>query len=252
MSFDVAADAYDRFMGRWSRLLAPQLADLAGVRSGQRVLDVGCGPGALIAELVTRLGPDAVAAADPSEPFVLAARQRHPGVEVCLAPAEALPFPDDTFDATLAQLVVHFMTDPRGGLGEMARVTRVGGVVTACVWDFAGGLGPLGPFWEAARDLDPNVVDEAGLAGARQGHLVELFASAGLRDTSETALDASRSFGGFGEWWELFTGGVGPAGSYVATLSPEHQAELRDLCRSRLPDSPFVLTARAWAARGVV
>lgn len=252
MSFTVAADAYDRFMGSWSKLLAPQLADLAEIRVGQRVVDVGCGPGALTAELVVRLGPDAVAGADPSEPFVEAARQRHPGVDIRQAPAEALPFADHSFDAALAQLVVHFMTDPLVGLREMARVTHVGGVVTACVWDFAGGRGPLGPFWEAARDLDPNVVDEAGLAGARQGHLVELFETTGLRGTGEVALSASREFADFDAWWEPFTRGVGPAGAYVATLPSEHQAELRDLCRSRLPDRAFEVTARAWAARGVV
>src|SRR5688572_14261320 len=124
MSFSVPAASYDRFMGRYSVLLAPQLADLAGVAAGQRALDVGCGPGALTGELVRRLGEDAVSAVDPSEPFVAAARERYPGVSVQLAPAEALPFPDDSFDTSLAQLVVHFMTDPVAGLGEMARVTR--------------------------------------------------------------------------------------------------------------------------------
>jgi SAM-dependent methyltransferase len=170
MSFDVAADAYDRFMGRYSSLLSPQLADLAGIRAGQRVLDVGCGPGALTAELVRRLDPGAVSAVDPSEPFVAAARTRHPGVDVQRAPAESLPFPDRRFDATLAQLVVHFMTDPVAGLAEMARVTRRR-VVAACVWDHAGGQGPLSLFWDAARAFDPGVTDESDLAGARAGHL---------------------------------------------------------------------------------
>ena len=147
MNFDVAADTYDRYMGGWSRPLAPQMADLAGVHPGQRAIDVGCGPGSLTTELAGRLGPAAVAAVDPSPPFVAAARLRHPGVDVREAPAEALPFADDLFDAALAQLVVHFMADPVAGLREMARVTRLGGVVAACVWDFAGGRGPLGPFW---------------------------------------------------------------------------------------------------------
>ena len=120
MNFDVAAEVYDRFMGRYSLLLSPQLADLAGVRTGQRVLDVGCGPGALTAELVARLGPAAVAAVDPSEPFVAAARTRNPGVEVLQASAEQLPFADHGFDTTLAQLVVHFMSEPVAGLAEMA------------------------------------------------------------------------------------------------------------------------------------
>ena len=155
MLFDVAADAYDRFMGRYSVLLSPQLADLAGVAAGQQVLDVGCGPGALTAELVDRVGADSVVAIDPSEPFVEAARARHPGVDVRLGSAEQLPFPDDTFDAALAQLVVQFMSDPAAGVGEMARVTRPGGAVVACVWDHGGGQGPLSPLWDAARALDP-------------------------------------------------------------------------------------------------
>src|SRR3954469_8035327 len=129
MSFDVAAESYDRFMGRYSSQLSAQLADLAGVEAEQRVIDVGCGPGALTAELVRRVGASAVAAVDPSEPFVEAARARHPGVDVRLASAEQLPFEDDVFDAAIAQLVVHFMSDPATGVGEMARVTRPGGPV---------------------------------------------------------------------------------------------------------------------------
>ena len=251
MSFDVAAEAYDRFMGRYSLQLSPQLADLAGVRYGQRVLDVGCGPGALTAELVTRVGAAAVAAVDPSQPFVAAARERNPGAEVLRASAEQLPFPDRSFDAALAQLVVHFMSDPVAGLAEMARVTRRDGVVAACVWDHGGGQGPLSQFWHAARVLDPEVVDESQLAGARQGHLAELFEAAGLHEIEETAVAASLEHASFEAWWEPFTGGVGPAGSYVAGLGAERQAELRELCQTMLPTAPFVLTARAWAARGL-
>jgi SAM-dependent methyltransferase len=168
VSFDVAAEAYDRFMGRYSRLLSRQMAEFARVRAGQRALDVGCGPGALTAELVTRLGPSAVTAVDPSEPFVHAARARNPGVAVERASADDLPFPDGAFDAVLAQLVVHFMADPVAGLLEMTRVTRRDGVVAACVWDHAGGQGPLGAFWHAARELDPGIDDESQLPGARE------------------------------------------------------------------------------------
>jgi SAM-dependent methyltransferase len=251
MTFNVAPEAYDRFIGRYSRLLSAQLAALAGVRGGQRVLDVGCGPGALTAELVMRLGPAAVTAVDPSEPFVAAARARNPGVTVLQASAELLPFPDRTFDTALAQLVVHFMSDPVGGLTEMARVTRRHGVVAACVWDHAGGQSLLSLFWQAARELDPGVDDESTLAGTREGHLAELFEAAGLREIEDTVLSASVEHPSFEEWWEPFTGGVGPAGSYVAGLDAERQVRLREMCRSRLPAAPFVLTARAWAARGL-
>jgi ubiquinone/menaquinone biosynthesis C-methylase UbiE len=252
MSFDVAADAYDQFMGRFSKLLSPQMADLARVRAGQRALDVGCGPGALTSVLVERLGAEAVAAVDPSAPFVDAARARHPGVSVTQASAERLPFPDDAFDAALAQLVVHFMSDPVAGLAEMSRVTRPGGVVVASVWDHAGGQGPLGLFWTVARELDPAVVDESHLAGAREGHLAELLEASGLQDIESTTMSADLALPGFDEWWEPFTRGVGPAGAYVAKLDAEGQNELRERCRSRLPNGPFVLPARAWAARGVV
>ncbi len=251
MSFTVAADAYDRFMGRYSVLLAPQFAALADVVVGQRVLDVGCGPGALTTELVKRLGPAAVTAVDPSEPFVAAARERHPGVSVERASAEHLPFPDQRFDAALAQLVVHFMADPVTGLSEMARVTRKDGVVAACVWDHAGGQGPLSVYWDAARELDPDVDDESKLAGAREGHLTELLEVAGLREIQETNLAVSIEHPTFEEWWDPFTLGVGPAGGYVARLDPERQAELRERCREKLAPAPFVLTARAWAARGL-
>ena len=252
VSFDVAAEAYDRFMGRYSLLLAPQLADFAGVGGGQRVLDVGSGPGTLTAELVSRLGPSAVTAVDPSEPFVAAVEARNPGITAVHASAEQLPFPDDAFDAALAQLVVHLMTDPLRGLREMARVTKPNGVVAACVWDYGGGQGPLGVFWPAARQLDPNVDDESHLPGARQGHLAQLFADAGLRDVEDSVLSVQREHGSFEEWWEPFTLGVGPAGGYVAKLDAHRQAELRETCRALLPNAPFVLTGNAWAARGLV
>jgi SAM-dependent methyltransferase len=251
MTFAVAADAYDRFMGRYSVLLAPQLAALADVVAGQRVLDVGCGPGALTTELVSRLGPTAVTAVDPSEPFVAAARERHPGASVERASAEELPFPDDAFDAALAQLVVHFMADPVAGLEEMARVTRKRGVVAACVWDLAGGQGPVSVYWDAARELDPSVDDESKLAGAREGHLAELFEAAGLDEIEETPLEVSVEHPTFEDWWEPFTLGVGPAGAHAAGLDPKRQAQVREGCRERFPAAPFVLTARAWAARGL-
>lgn len=252
VSFDVAATAYDRFMGRYSSLLSPQMADLADLIPGQRVLDVGCGPGALTSELVARLGADHVAAVDPSASFVEAAGERNPGVDVRLASAELLPFPDASFDAAIAQLVVHFMAEPVRGISEMARVVRPGGVVAACVWDHAGGQGPLGLFWAIARSLDSEVEDESNLAGAREGHLLSLLEQAGLDDVESTVVSADLRLPSFDAWWEPFTAGVGPAGAYVARLSPDRQAALREHCRAALPDGAFTLPARAWAARGAV
>jgi SAM-dependent methyltransferase len=250
VSFAVAADAYDRFMGRYSAPLAPAFADFAAAIEAVRVLDVGCGPGSLTAELVRRLGPAAVAAVDPSDTFVTAARTRYPGVDVRRATAEQLPFEDRAFDATLAQLVVHFMSEPVAGLREMARVTRGGGVVAACVWDHDGGEGPLSVLWDAARALDRDVEDESRFAGAREGHLAQLFGEAGLEAIEDTALRITVEHPTFEDWWEPFTLGVGPAGVYVATLDVNRQGELREQCRQMLPTAPFAVTARAWAARG--
>jgi SAM-dependent methyltransferase len=251
VTFAVAADSYDKFMGRYSTLLAPQFANLARVGSGQRVIDVGCGPGALTTELVERLGASNVAAVDPSESFVAAARERHPGVDVQESPAETLPFADGIFDAALAQLVVHFMADPVQGLTEMGRVARAGGVVAACVWDHAGKQTPLAPFWQAVRELDPDEEGEGSFAGAGEGQLTELFHEAGLREIEETALPVRLEHATFEEWWQPFTLGVGPAGAYVSKLDPERQAELRERIREQLPEAPFTLPARAWAARGL-
>lgn len=251
MSFAVAADAYDRFMGRYSGELALGFANFAGVEAGQKVLDVGCGPGALTAQLVRRVGAESVAAVDPSESFVAAARERHPGVDVRLAAAEELPYADGSFDATLAQLVVHFMTDPAAGVAEMVRVTRSGGVVAACVWDLAGGRAPISVFWRAAHELDDAVQDESRLAGTREGHLAELFEAAGLRQVQERGLSVSVRYAGFDEWWEPFTFGVGPAGMYAKSLGETELSALRERCRELLADGRTSLTAVAWAARGV-
>ena len=252
MSFDVAADAYDRFMGRYAVPLARPFADFAGVEPGQHVLDVGCGPGALTEELVRRVGPDGVVAVDPSESFVITLRERQPRVRVEVASAEALPFAADTFDAALAQLVVHFMSDPAAGLAEMTRVTRRDGVVAACVWDFGSGRAPLSLFWRAARELDGAAPGESALTGTREGQLTELFTVAGLERIEEAGLEIETEHASFEEWWEPYTFGVGPVGSYVGRLDEEGRTALRERCRELLPSAPFVVSARAWAARGRV
>jgi SAM-dependent methyltransferase len=251
VSFDVGADAYERFMGRYSAPLAAQLATAAGLTQGRRALDVGCGTGALTAELVRRLGAPGVSAVDPSESFVAATRSRFPEVDVRRAGAELLPYGNGVFDFVLAQLVVHFMTEPVAGLREMARVARPGGVVAACVWDHAGGGSPVAVFWEAARALDPRVRDESALPGARAGHLAELFAAAGLRDIEPSVLTVRVGFSSFEDWWEPYTLGVGPAGDYVRGLDAGRRLELRERCASRLPrEGPIEIVASAWTAVG--
>jgi SAM-dependent methyltransferase len=247
MSFDVTSAAYAAFMGRWSQPLAVGFADLADVHGGQRALDVGCGPGMLTEELVARLGEAAVTAIDPSPSFVAATRERFPEADVRSGAAEQLPFADDTFDVALAQLVVHFMADPVRGLAEMARVTRPGGLVAVCVWDHAGDGGPLSLFWRAVRDIDPGAGDESGLAGSREGHLAELCRAAGLPEAESTSLTVRVGFATYADWWEPFTLGVGPAGTYVAGLDTQARSSLARRCAELLPDPPFQVAASAWA-----
>jgi SAM-dependent methyltransferase len=252
MSFNVSADAYAQFIGRYSEQLAVQFADLAGAGPGQRLLDVGCGPGALTAELVRRAGAEAVSGVEPSRSFAAAVQERLPGADIHVGQAEDLPFAADTFDAALAQLVVHFMADPVQGLREMRRVTRPGGTVAACVWDHAGGRGPVSAFWSAVRALDPAADDESDLAGAREGDLARLFGEAGLTAVEASTLTVRAQYTGFDDWWAPYTLGVGPAGAYVAKLSTDQRSALQDQARRMLPAGPIEITAVAWAATGRV
>jgi SAM-dependent methyltransferase len=176
---------------------------------------------------------------------------RNSGVDVRQAPAERLPFGDKSFDAALAQLVVHFMQDPFAGLTEMGRVTRRDGVVAACVWDHFGSQGPLRIFWNAARAMDPDVDDESHRPGTREGQLAELFRAVGLRAVEGATLSVRLEHATFEAWWEPFTRGAGPAGAYLASLDDDRRSELRDRCRRRVPAEPFATTAVAWAARGL-
>jgi SAM-dependent methyltransferase len=251
--FQVDADAYDRFMGRYSVVLAPRFASAAGIEAGLRALDVGCGPGALTTELVARLGAEAVAAADPSEPFVTAARERLPGVDVRVAVAESLPFADDTFDVALAQLVLHFVGDAEQGVREMARVTRPGGTIAACTWDSRGDMELLRTFWQAALALDDAAPDEPStLRFTRGDELAEVFAANGVTDVRLVELHVAADYGDFDELWSSTLGGVGPVGAYVASRDDQQRASLRDELFRRLgsPTGAFTLGARAWTAVG--
>jgi SAM-dependent methyltransferase len=240
--------AYDRFMGRYSVPLAAEFIEFASTGRGDKVLDVGSGPGALTGTLIARLGAE-VSAVDPSEPFVATLADRYPQVDARVASAESLPFADDTFDQVLSQLVVHFMADPVAGLREMGRVTRRGGRVAACVWDLAGGKSPISNFWTAARDLDPTLEDESWRPGTARGQLEALFQQAGLGEVEEGMLTVRVTHHTFEEWWEPFTDGVGPAGDYVARLAPDARARLADRCREILGEPPIVIEGVAWAAR---
>jgi SAM-dependent methyltransferase len=256
-TFQAPAETYDRFVGRYGRELAQALIAAAGVRPGDRALDVGCGPGALTRELAAVLGPEQVAAVDPSVPFADACRARLPGVRVELASADALPFADGAFDHALAQLVVNFMTDPAAGVGEMRRVTRPGGVVAAAVWDYAGEMMLLRRFWDAAVALDAGAADrDEGrcMPCCTPDELGALWSDADLADVRIAPAVVSASYDGFEDLWEPLERGVGPAGAYASSLPPARRAALKEELRDRLgvADEPFRLTARAWIATGRV
>jgi SAM-dependent methyltransferase len=250
--FAAPAAHYDRWMGRYAPTLAAALADAAGVRSGMRVLDVGCGPGVGTGELCRRVGPENVAAVDPAPQFVAACRERYPGADVREAVAEELPWPDGAFDATLCSLVIAFMSDPDGGVREMARVTRPAGTVTACMWDMgAGGMTMLRMFWDAVRQIEPGNEGERRLAGTVEGDLVARFERAGLENVVGSVLTASANYADFDDFWEPFTLGIGPAGQYLASLSGADRARVREAVRAEVPEGPFSLEARAWCAHGI-
>lgn len=246
MGFEVTAEAYDRFMGRFSTPLARLFVPEAGIVPGMRVLDVGSGPGALTGALVEAVGADHVTAADPMPVFVATLQERHPGVTAHVAPAEALPLDDGSVDAALAALVVPFMADPVAGLREMARVTRAGGVVAATVWQHASRTSPLSPFWDGVSDVDPDADNESIAAGVGEGHLAELFDEAGLPGSTTTVLTVAVEFERFEDWWEPFTYGVGPAGAFIAAQPPARVAEVRSACAARLGPEPFSVTGSAW------
>lgn len=251
--FRVDDAAYDRFMGRYSRPLARVFADFADVRSGLDVLDVGCGPGALTQELVARVGDGAVRAVDPSESFVAACADRHPGVEVRLGRGEEIPFDDGSVDRVLAQLVLHFVSDPEQVAREFARLLRPEGVAAACVWDFARGMQMLRAFWDAALAVRPDAPDEARtLRFGGPGEIADLLDAAGFVEIEEAELAVETSYENFEELWDGFLEGVGPAGAFCVSLGGDDRAAVRDELFARLgePTGSFTLEAVARAARG--
>jgi ubiquinone/menaquinone biosynthesis C-methylase UbiE len=254
VSFAVPANAYDRYMGRYSKRLAGVFADFAQVERGHRVLDVGCGPGALTSEIASRVGADMTAAADPSEGFARACADTVPGADVRAASAEELPWPAGSFDTVVSQLVVSFLRDAQAGVAEMRRVLRRGGTLAACSWDYAGEMQMLRTFWDAALALNPDAPDEGRvMAYTDRDSLRELWLGAGLREVETAPLTVQAEYENFDDFWQPFLTGTGPGGRYCISLDAEDQAALRAECFRRLgaPARPFVLCARAWAVRGV-
>lgn len=253
------AAAYERFMGRWSALLAPALLDaldLEGLGLGacSTVLDIGCGTGSLALAVADRWPSAAVTGIDPSAAFVSAAADRAPSplVRFRVGDATHLPLADDSVDAALAALVLNFVPDPQRALEEMCRVTRPGGVLAAAVWDYGGGMGMLRTFWDAATRLDATVQgqDEASTPLGRPGGLKRLWRTAGVAEVSDGRVEVVTGFASFDDYWEPFLSGTGPAGVHTRSLSDAGRASLREELLDRLGAGPFELSARAWWVRG--
>jgi ubiquinone/menaquinone biosynthesis C-methylase UbiE len=256
MAFSVPAEVYDRHIGRYSRELARALIGAAGVRPGDRVLDVGCGPGGLTTELVALLGSDAVAAVEPSPTFAAACAARLPEVDVRRAGAEALPFAGGSFDRVLAQLVVNFLPDPDAGVAEMRRVARPGATLAAAVWDYSGEMTLLRAFWDAAVAVDPAAAEHDEGRAMRLGtpdELHALWTAAGLRDVAVAPVVVGAGYADLDDLWAPLTAGVGPSGAYVVALPDDAaRAALKAALGRRLGvgAAPFRLTARAWIVTG--
>jgi SAM-dependent methyltransferase len=245
MMFNVSDTSYDNFMGRYSKPLGPLFADFAGIEAGQRVLDVGAGTGALTSELVRR-GAD-VSAADPSPPFVAALHERFPDIGVHEAPAEQLPWPDEAFDAALAQLVITFMRDAPAGIAEMRRVVRPGGVVAACMWDREG-MEMLAAVSRTQQALDPSRPGTEQLTNYRTRPEIEGLFGAGVE---MELLEVEAEYTGIDEFWDAIADGAGPAGVWAASLNDAQRVQAREEISRQIgdPSGPFSLVGRAWAAK---
>jgi SAM-dependent methyltransferase len=254
------ARAYERFMGRWSRQLAPLLVRFAGVRDGDALLDVGSGTGALAAALVAAAPTGRIVGIDPAGSYVTVAQASQAGsqVQFRVGDAQQMEFADATFDRTLSLLVVNFIPDVNKAVTEMKRVTRRGGTLAAAVWDYSDGMEMLRVFWDEAVKLTPAADrrDERHMRFCRQGELAALWRQHGLQDVVEEPLTIETRFTSFADYWEPLLGKQGPAGTHVASLSGSDRDELEKRLRRRLlgddSDRAFVLHARAWAVRGVV
>lgn len=254
------SDAYERFMGRWSRQLAPLLVTFASIADRDNVLDIGAGTGALTFTIARAFPSARVTGVDPSEAYVRYAQSqaRDDRIRFVVGDAQALKLPDASFDKTVSLLVLNFIPDATKAVKEMMRVTRPGGVVAAAVWDYGNGMEMLRVFWDEAVALDSSIDsrDERHMPFCRSGELRRLWLASGLRDVDEQPLTIEMKFASFDDFWSPFLGGQGPAGAYTRSLPAPRRAELEKRVRRRVlgsrPDGPFTLRGRAWAVRGIV
>lgn len=255
-----ASAGYERFMGRWSRLLAPAVITFAGVKNGDRVLDVGTGTGSVAAAVEASMPASEIVGIDPSEGFIAYARKNAKSTRARfeVGDAQALKLKDASFDHALALLVMNFIPDHNKAIAEMRRVTRPQGIVSACVWDYDAGMQMLRFFWDEAIALDPAIEpkDERHMKLSRQGQLGDLWRRAALINIKEQPLEIDQAYVSFDDYWDPFTRGAGPGGAFVVSLSEDRRRQLEARMRKRLlgdrQDGPFTLKARAWCVRGEV
>lgn len=255
----VAGDSYDFFMGRWSKLVAELFVDWLSPQPDLRWLDVGCGSGALSETVIHKSTPNILTAIDQSEGFVATAQQRLGSKAVCrVGNAVSLPLDDSTVDVAVSGLVLNFIPKPEDALAEMKRVTTSGGTVAVYVWDYAGTMGFLNYFWDAALELNPeagNLHEGRRFPESNAQHISALFQGVGFNGIESAALDISTNFSNFEDFWNPFLGGQGPAPTYVSRLQDSERHELKRELMDRLPiekDGSISLIARAWSVRGCV
>ena len=254
------SEGYERFMGRWSRLLAPAYISFADIRNGERILDVGTGTGSVASALAAAMPSSEIVGIDPSEAFIAYARTRSKSdrVRFEVGDGQALQHKDASFDQTMSLLVMNFVPDHEKAIGEMRRVTRPGGAVSACVWDYNAGMEMLRFFWDEVVALDPAIEpkDERHMKLSREGQLGALWRKAGLAEVQQRALMIEQTYASFADYWTPFLKGAGPGGAYVVSLTDERRRQLETRLQKRLlgarPDGAFTLKARAWCVRGKV
>lgn len=253
------AEAYERFMGRWSRLVAPRLAEFTALPQHGRLLDVGSGTGSLAFAIAGRKSQARVLGIDPSQEYVAYAASRNAfpeRVRFEVGDAQQLRFPDASFDAALSLLVFNFIPNPKKALLELRRVTKPRGRISAAVWDYGAGMRMLRVFWDAVVPLDSAAekLDEKHMPLCRAGELSALWKEAGLRNIREQPIDIKMRFASFADYWDPFLLGQGPAGAYLHRLDRERLQALRDEVKRRLSlsaeSAPFVLPGRVWAVCG--
>jgi SAM-dependent methyltransferase len=255
-----SGDAYEPYVGRWSRLVARDFIDWLEAGSSQRWLDVGCGTGALTQTVLQRAAPTHILGIDQSDGFIAYARRAvtDPRAVFQVADASALPVETAAFDAAIAGLVINFIPDTPKAAAEMVRAVRTGGIVAAYVWDYAGEMQMMRRFWDAAVALDPSALDKdegKRFPLCRPEPLAALCRAAGLNDVETRAIDIPTVFQNFDDFWVPFLSGQAPAPGYCMSLSEERRQALRERLRSMLPaerDGGIPLMARAWAVKGRV